>query len=214
MSPVQPVDPRVRLAIAQWPSDAPRGSVTTFCLEHDLSRKTFYAIRKRAQLEGQAAALQPRTRRPSVSPNRISDDVKTAAIAVRAALEQSGLDHGPISVHDKMCVLGMEPVPVVSSLVRIFHEAGIARLESKKKPRASFRRFSHLVADVCGMSSAETLCLPFAHICGQTSQIIHRSIHRESLNSRGFWDTPAETGDADFGSNPTGSAKRKPRTSE
>ena len=87
MSPLQPVDPRVCLAIARWPDDAPRGSVTTFCLEHGLSRKTFYAIRKRAQVEGQSAALQPRSRRPTVSPNRVSDDVKAQAIAVRAALE-------------------------------------------------------------------------------------------------------------------------------
>ena len=110
MSPVEPVDPRVRLAIAQWPGDAPRGSVTTFCLEHDLSRKTFYAIRKRAQTEGQAAALEPRSRRPMVSPNRIADGVKAQAVGVRAALEQSGLDHGPISVHEKMRALGMERV--------------------------------------------------------------------------------------------------------
>ena len=110
MSPLEPVDPRVRLAIAQWPDDAPRGSVTTFCLEHDLSRKTFYAIRKRAQQEGQAAAL-----------------------------EQSGFDHGPISVHDKMRSVGMGPVPAVSSLAGIFRDAGVARLEPKKKPQASYR---------------------------------------------------------------------------
>ena len=149
MSPLQPVDPRVRLAIARWPDVAPRGSVTTFCLEHGLSRKTFYAIRKRAQLEGQAAALQPRTRRPTVSPNRITDDVKTQAVAVRAALEQSGLDHGPISVHDKMRSLRMEPVPAVSSLARIFRDAGVARLEPKKKPRASYRRFVYPVPNAC-----------------------------------------------------------------
>jgi putative transposase len=58
-----PVDARVRLAIARWPDDAPRGAVTTFCVEHDISRKTFYAIRARAQAEGQAAALEPRSRR-------------------------------------------------------------------------------------------------------------------------------------------------------
>ncbi len=149
MSPVQPVDPRVRLAIAQWPDDAPRGSVTTFCLEHEIARKTFYAIRKRAQEEGQAAALEPRARRPTVSPKRISDDVKTQAVGVRAALEQSGLDHGPISVHEKMRSLRMEPVPAVSSLARIFRDAGVARLEPKKKPRASYRRFVYPAPNAC-----------------------------------------------------------------
>ena len=149
MSLVEPVDPRVRLAIARWPDDAPRGSVTTFCLEYEIARKTFYAIRKRAQEEGQAAALQPRTRRPAVSPNRISDDVKTQAIGVRAALEQSGLDHGPISVHEKMRSLRMEPVPAVSSLARIFRDAGVVRLEPKKKPRASYRRFVYPAPNAC-----------------------------------------------------------------
>ena len=149
MNPVEPVDPRIRLAIAQWPDDAPRGSVTTFCLEHDLSRKTFYAIRKRAQTEGQAAALEPRSRRPVVSPNRIAEEVKAQAVGVRAALEQSGLDHGPISVHDKMRALGMEPVPAVSSLARIFRDAGVARLEPRKKPRASYRRFVYPAPNAC-----------------------------------------------------------------
>ena len=149
MSPVEPVDPRIRLAIARWPDDAPRGSVTTFCLEHGLSRKAFYAIRKRAQTEGQAAALEPRSRRPVVSPNRIADDIKAQAVGVRAALEQSGLDHGPISVHEKMRALGMEPVPAVSSLARIFRDVGVARLEPRKKPRASYRRFVYPAPNAC-----------------------------------------------------------------
>lgn len=67
-----PVDPRVRLAIARWPDDAPRGSVTTFCAEHGITRKTFYAIRARAVEEGQAAALEPRSRRPKSSPAKIT----------------------------------------------------------------------------------------------------------------------------------------------
>ena len=105
----EPVDPRVRLAIAQWPEDAPRGAVTTFCAEHEISRKTFYVIRARALADGQAAALEPRSRRPRTSPARLTDEVKQQAVAVRAALESSGLDHGPISVHDKMRTLGPEP---------------------------------------------------------------------------------------------------------
>lgn len=143
------VDPRVRLAIAQWPDDAPRGAVTTFCLEHGLSRKTFYVIRNRALEEGQAAALEPRSRRPRSSPGQLPDELKQQAIGVRAALEQSGLDHGPISVHEKMRALGMEPVPAVSSLARIFRDAGVARLEPRKKPRASYRRFVYPAPNAC-----------------------------------------------------------------
>ena len=140
MNRVEPVEPRVRLAITQWPPDAPRGSVTTFCAEHGISRKTFYEIRKRAVTEDAAAALEPRSRRPKHSPTRVTDEVKQQALGVRAALEQSGLDHGPISVHDKMRALGM-PAPSPASLARIFRDAGVARLEPKKKPRAAYRRF-------------------------------------------------------------------------
>lgn len=62
------VDPRVRLAITQWPPDAPRGAVTTFCAAHGISRKTFYEIRRRSLTDGPAAALEPRSRRPKSSP--------------------------------------------------------------------------------------------------------------------------------------------------
>jgi putative transposase len=149
MSRIEPVDPRVRLAIVQWPPDAPRGAVTTFCVEHGISRETFYAIRKRAATDGPAAALEPRSRRPRVSPSKLTDEVARQAIGVRAALEQSGLDHGPISVHEKMRSLRMEPVPAVSSLARIFRDAGVARLEPRKKPRASFRRFVYPAPNAC-----------------------------------------------------------------
>ena len=166
MSPFEPVDPRVRLAITQWPPDAPRGAVSTFCAEHGISRKTFYAIRKRALEEGQAAALEPRTRRPRSGPNRTADDVKAQAIGVRAALEQSGLDHGPIiSVHEKMRTLGMTLVPSTASLSRIFRDAGVARAEPRKKPRASFRRFVYPAPNACWQLDATEYVLTGGRKC-------------------------------------------------
>ena len=123
MSRVEPVDPRVRLAIVQWPPDAPRGAVTTFCAEHNISRESFYAIRKRALIDGPAAALEPRSRRPRRSPSQITYDVVEQAVGVRAALERSGLDHGPISVHDKMASMGLPVVPSIAALARIFRES-------------------------------------------------------------------------------------------
>ena len=40
-----------------------------------------------------------------------------------AALEASGLDHGPISVHDRMHAMGLDPVPPDASLARILRQS-------------------------------------------------------------------------------------------
>ena len=158
------VDARVRLAIAQWPDDAPRGAATTFCDEHGISRKTFYAIRARARDEGQAAALEPRSRRPKTSPTKLTEGLKDEAVKVRAALESSGLDHGPISVHDKMKALGLA-APSVASLAQIFRERDVARNEPKKKPRASYRRFVYPAPNACWQLDATEYVLTGGRKC-------------------------------------------------
>lgn len=151
--------------IARWPDDAPRGSVSTFCAGHGISRKTFYAIRARALAEGPAAALEPRSRRPRTSPAEISDEVKRQALGVRAALESSGLDHGPISVHDKMLAVGLAPVPSVASLARIFREMGVARVEPRKKPRSAWRRFVYPAPNACWQLDATEYVLAGGRKC-------------------------------------------------
>ncbi|MEA5117315.1 MAG: tyrosine-type recombinase/integrase, partial [Propionicimonas sp.] len=77
--------------------------MSTFCVEHGISRKSFYELRKRARDDGQAAVLEPRSRRPKSSPTTLTDQVKAQAVQVRAAL------------------------------ARIFRQAGVARAEPKKK---------------------------------------------------------------------------------
>ncbi len=139
--------------------------MSTFCAEHSISRKTFYAIRKCALVEGQAAALEPRSRRPKSSPTTIADDVKRQAVAVRAALEASGLDHGPISVHDKMLTLKMTPVPSIAALARIFRETGVARNEPRKKPRAAYRRFVYPAPNACWQLDATEYVLAGGRKC-------------------------------------------------
>ncbi|WP_227515153.1 integrase core domain-containing protein, partial [Acinetobacter sp. Root1280] len=151
--------------MAQWPEDAPRGAVTTFCAEHDISRKTFYDLRKRARVDGPAAVLEPRSRRPRSSPSKVSEEVKAQAIQVRAALDSSGLDHGPISVHDKMRTMGLAPVPSIASLARIFREAGVARLEPKKKPRSAWRRFVYPAPNACWQLDATEYVLTGGRTC-------------------------------------------------
>ena len=159
-----PVDPRVRLAIARWPEKAPRGAVSSFCVEHGISRQSFYEIRRRAVVEGPAAALEPRSRRPRTSPTRISEQAKQDAVDVRSALERSGLDHGPISVFDKMTTLGLQP-PSIAALSRIFREKGVARLEPKKKPRAAYRRFVYPAPNACWQLDATQYVLAQGRSC-------------------------------------------------
>ena len=67
---------------------------------------------------------------------------------MRAALERSGLDHGPISVHDKMAAMGLE-APSPASLARIFRQEGVARAEPSKRPRAAWRRFVYPAPNAC-----------------------------------------------------------------
>ena len=122
--------------------------MTTFCAEQEISRKTFYALRARARAEGQAAVLEPRSRRPRTSPTRLSEATADQAVAVRASLELSGLDHGPVSVHDKMVSMGLE-APSVASLARIFRARDVARAEPRKRPRAAWRRFVYPAPNAC-----------------------------------------------------------------
>lgn len=56
------------------------------------------------------------------------------ALAVRSALKSSGLDHGPISVHGKMCSMGLE-APSPAPLARIFHHKGVYPQRALQAPR-------------------------------------------------------------------------------
>lgn len=162
---MNPIDPPVRLAIAQWPQDAPRGAVSTFCAEHGISRKSFYELRKRARSEGPAAVHELRSRRPSSSPSKLTEQIKDQAIQVRAALEAAGLDHGPISVHDKMTSMGLPVVPFTASLARIFRERGLARAEPKKRPRSAWRRFVYPAPNACWQWDATEYVLTTGRKC-------------------------------------------------
>jgi transposase InsO family protein len=164
--------------------------VTTFCAEHGISRKTFYEIRRRSLTDGPAAALEPRSRRPKSSPSTLPDEIKQQAIAVRAALEQSGLDCGPISVHDKMHAIGLEVVPSIASLARIFRTAGVARREPRKKPRAAWRRFVYPAPNACWQLDATEYVLTRGRKCVIFQLIDDHS--RYAVASHVAWSETAE----------------------
>lgn len=75
------------------------------------------------------------------------------------------MDHGPISVHEKMRSLGMGPVPSTASLSRIFREQGVAKVEPRKKPRASYRRFVYPAPNACWQLDATEYVLTGGRKC-------------------------------------------------
>ena len=79
----EPIDPAVRLAISQWPDDAPRGAVSTFCAEYGISRKSFYEPRRRAMVDGPAAVLESRSRRPRSGPSKLVEIEASADVDER-----------------------------------------------------------------------------------------------------------------------------------
>lgn len=170
--------------------------MTTFCLEHQISRKTFYAIRARTRTEGAAAALEPRSRRPRTSPTRLADEIKQQALGVRAALESCGLDHGPISVHDKMHAMGLNPVPSIASLARIFRQAGVSKAEPKKKPRSAWRRFVYPAPNACWQLDATGYVLTGGRECVIFQLIDDHS--RYAVASHVAWGETAEAAIAVF----------------
>lgn len=102
--------------------------------------------------------LEPRSRRPKSSPTKLDDQLKHQALQVRAALASSGLDHGSIGVFEKMRSMGLTP-PAVASLARIFREAGVAKEEPRKRPRAAYRRFAYPAPNCCWQLDAAVYVL-------------------------------------------------------
>jgi putative transposase len=131
---------RVRLLISAWPADPPRGAVTAFCREHQISRTFFYKVAQ-ARANGQLAAMRTKPRRPRSSPQQTDENVVGLLLATRSRLAAEGWDHGPISVLDTLRREGVTGLPSRATAARIFTAAGVVKPEPRKRPRSSFRRF-------------------------------------------------------------------------
>lgn len=117
-------------------------------------------------------------------------------MAVRAVLESCGLDHGPISVHDKMRAMGLDPVPSVASLARIFRQAGVSKAEPKKKPRSAWRRFVYPAPNACWQLDATGYVLTGGRQCVIFQLIDDHS--RYAVASHVAWSETAEAAIAVF----------------
>lgn len=122
-------------------------SVTAFCAEHSISRKTFYEFRRRFQAGG-LEALVPRSRRPLSSPSATGPDAMALVIDKRHKLIADGWDAGAVSIRSWLLSEGHTP-PSARTIHRILVDHGLVEPQPKKRPRSSFRRFEHARANEC-----------------------------------------------------------------
>lgn len=93
----------------------------------------------RYRQEGEGA-FEPYSRRPRNSPNRLSDSLIKAVVAMRRELKRKGLDAGPDTIawhlHERR---GVRVSP--ASISRYLQRAGLVKPQPRKRPRSSYVRF-------------------------------------------------------------------------
>ena len=184
------VPPNVRLLIARWPDDAPRGAVTGFCRTHGISRSVFYKLRAAADDRGSWNMLEPIRSTPHSSPSATDPVLVAHALRVRDELKANGWDHGPLSVQAKLRTEGVTP-PSRTTLARIFPRAGVVRPEPRKKPRSAYQRFVYPAPNCCWQIDATEWTLATGRKC-----VIFQLLDDHSRYALASLVAPDETSDA------------------
>lgn len=133
----EPIGLDVRLAIARLPAKLPRGEVDVFCLEHAISRASFYRIRALA-LDGRDVRVG--SRRPRSNSRQVGRETIELLLATRRGLQERGWDAGPLSVLNDLRGQ-VEGLPSRATVARIFTAAGVVVSQPRKRPRRSWRMF-------------------------------------------------------------------------
>ena len=129
------MDVRLRIAVASEDLN-----VSAFCREYGISRQTFYVWRRRYLAKG-LAGLEPESRAPGRSPQRVSADVEDAVVALRKELVELGVDAGPATIQWHLGRRRLKAVPSQATIWRILVRRGFVVPEPRKRPKSSFCRF-------------------------------------------------------------------------
>jgi transposase InsO family protein len=133
---VIPMDVRLRIAVA-----ADDVNVSAFCRQHGLSRETFYFWKRRFKAAG-VDGLEPRSRAPKSSPQRIGVELEEAIVVLRKELDEDGVDCGPATIQWH---LGRQrrwrAIPSEATIWRVLVRRGFVVPEPRKRPKSSWRRF-------------------------------------------------------------------------
>lgn len=145
---VRSLPPHVRRLIIEFDPYVSDGlSISDFCSTHGISRKTYYAIKKRFEQEGYKA-LHPRSSAPHRPATVYDDTTASVVLKIRERLARQGWDNGPQSIWYAMLddVSIVPPIPSPSTIARILSAAGVVAKNPRKRPRSSMVRFQRAYA--------------------------------------------------------------------
>ena len=111
-------------------------NVAALCREMQISRDTFYRLRRRFAAEG-LGALTARSRRPHHSPSLISAELEDEIVRLRKTLP---LDNGAWSIRQAL-LRSAAVAPAESTIHRALRRRGLVSPQPQKRPKVAPRRF-------------------------------------------------------------------------
>ena len=106
---------------------------------HGVHRSWLYKLLARYRREG-AEGLEPRSKRPHVSPTKIKDRFEDEIVTIRKQLVDQGLDAGAVTIQFHLAKVHAE-VPSVPTIWRVLKARGFVTPQPHKRPKGSWTRF-------------------------------------------------------------------------
>jgi transposase InsO family protein len=135
---VVPMETRLAMVVA---GSCAAVSVTALCAELEISRQTYYRLRRRYLAEG-PAGLTPRSRRPHRCPGAVDPGLELEIIRLRTDEGWPDPPRGAASIADELRRSGLA-CPAVSTIHRVLQRNGLVTPQPQKRPRASYTRFTY-----------------------------------------------------------------------
>lgn len=126
-----------------------RVNVAALCRELGISRKHYYALRRRFAAGGIEAVTAGVSRRPHRCPGQLSAELEDEVVRWRKRLDDAGLDAGARSIRYRLRRQGVTPLPAAATIHRALRRRGLVDDQPQKRPKAANRRFAYPDPNAC-----------------------------------------------------------------
>jgi transposase InsO family protein len=126
-----------------------RVNVSAVCRELGVSRKHYYALKRRFETGGLDALLAGESRRPNRSPTQLPAAVEDEIVRLRKSLDDDGADAGARSIYYELRNHSSAPLPAVSTIHRVLRRRGLVVDQPQKRPKSADRRFVYPDPNAC-----------------------------------------------------------------